>query len=222
MTDKYLQGLGEPPHFFGIMKPKPSEMTYWLYLPVLMPFESKSTRKVPVLPRNCEYLRGMINFCVKDARLLLQSTLEDKYVYLTAKTMWVEPGSPGNRPGWHVDGFGSNGDLNYIWADKNPTEFAEQKFYRVSTDDKRSMKDMTDRVKPENIAIYPNRSLLRLNERVVHRVGPVVETGVRTFIKITVSDHQFRNAGNSHNHAFDYDWSMKPRGKERNLDHVHG
>lgn len=37
------------------------------------------------------------------------------YIYMTVKTRYVTPDRPGNRPGWHADGYASNGDLNYVW-----------------------------------------------------------------------------------------------------------
>ncbi|MBZ5864318.1 hypothetical protein LAG72_24625, partial [Escherichia coli] len=50
------------------------------------------------------------------------SRWQDSFVYLSVKILHVTPDAPGNRPGWHSDGFLTN-DLNYIWADRNPTEF---------------------------------------------------------------------------------------------------
>jgi hypothetical protein len=146
----------------------------------------------------------------------------EAYIYVTAKTLFVTKQSPGNRPGWHADGFGSNGDLNYIWCDKNPTEFAVQDDFNISDDDKQSMVDMDQQSRSECIRTYPNQNLLRLDEGVIHRVGPVVEEGVRKFVKITISRHQFVNEGNSRNYLLPetLDWSRSSRSMERNLDHA--
>jgi hypothetical protein len=51
---------------------------------------------------------------------------------------------------------------------------------------------------------------------VIHRVATVVEPGMRTFVKITVSDRRFNLIGNTHNYELDYDWEMHPRQVERN------
>lgn len=214
---RYLEDLGAAPVDLGIVDLDPSEMMFWLYLPIIMPGPMETTYSIPT---NLGFAQHLISECFHDASDLLGSReFTSNYIYITAKTMWVEPGQPGNRPGWHVDGFGSNGDLNYIWADMNPTEFAVQDFAGVRDDDDQSMRDMTSQIIPDQIKTYPNKTLLRLDEKVVHRVSPDPRAGVRTFIKITVSKHQFRNKGNSHNCAFEYDWALKPRGIERNLDH---
>ncbi len=139
-------------------------------------------------------------------------------VYITAKTLWVENGFSGNRPGWHVDGFGSNGDLNYIWYNENPTEFAVQNFKNISDNDEQSMLDMALQIDYKNIVTYPREHILRLDEGVVHRVNHDVKKCVRTFIKISVSKHQFNLAGNSHNYMIPYKWDMIEREEKRNMD----
>ena len=210
-----LEGLGEAPVDLGLFDLKPVEHMLFLYLPIWMPDE-----QVCHIPRNLHFIDPIISAMGKDAMTVLgDDFLLTHHVYVTAKTQWVSSTSPGNRPGWHVDGFGSNGDLNYIWADMNPTQFAIQHFLGVSDDDTQSMVDMTAQIKNPFVETYPDKTLLRLNECVVHRVNPQGEAGVRTFIKVTVSKHQFRNQWNSHNHAFDYSWEMNPRTLERNLDH---
>jgi hypothetical protein len=134
------------------------------------------------------------------------------------KTMFVQPGQPGNREGWHADGFGSGGDINYIWCDKNPTEFAIGEFGEISTDDQISMQQMAENADRSFITTYPVNTLLRLDEAVVHRVSEFVEPGVRRFVKITISRHIFNNEGNSRNYALEYNWMMIPRDTSRNLD----
>jgi hypothetical protein len=81
------------------------------------------------------------------------------------------------------------------------------------------MLDMTEQAFDAEIITYPDNTLLRLNEGVIHRVNPIAKAGIRRFVKITFSEHQFKNEGNSHNYLFDYDWSLSPRGMDRNLDH---
>lgn len=201
---------GSAPVDLGLHEPVQPEMMFYLYLPIKLP--GGNIR----IPKRLDPYSEMVQFALVDHEQTRSDS--DLYVYLTAKTMFVQPGQPGNREGWHADGFGSNGDINYIWCDKNPTEFAVQDFGEISTDDRLSMRQMSERVRPESIVTYPVNTLLRLDESVVHRVSENVDQGVRRFIKITVSRHQFNNEGNSHNHLLNYNWEMIPRGMERNLD----
>ena len=197
---------GAPPRRIGDFDIDLREFCFYLYMPIQIGMESGirlPARLKPILP-------------------LIKATLDEprqNFVYLTVKRMPVHSGSPGNRPGWHIDGFGSNGDVNYIWSDMNPTEFAEQQFIEIPTDDVQSMVEIEKQVREDRICTYPSGSLLRLDEGVVHRVNPKVQPGIRTFVKITFSNHQFVGEGNSHNYLFDYEWAARPRGVERNLDH---
>ena len=207
-----MRSYGKGPVLLGQYEIKCNEFMCYVSLPVKMP------QKFGIfLPENLEFIRPVI--C--DVSVCHQSTSIDwrkTYIYLTVKSLWVTPESPGNRPGWHVDGYGSDGDLNFIWCDKNPTEFAIQDDLNIPDDDVGSMIAMSKQVRPESIVTYPVRTLIMLDEDVVHRVGPVVETGRRTFVKITLSEHKFNLEGNSHNYLFDYDWSMQPRSNGRNID----
>jgi len=211
MAGKYVK-CGSPPKLLGARFCPLPEMMFYLYLPVKLPGMSSV-----VLPRNLETLGDML-------ALIEEDCLDDwlyKYVYVTAKRMFVGPGNPGNRPGWHIDGFMSNGDINYIWSDMNPTQFAVQPFMNIPYDDQESMEEIERQVNPEDIQTYTDGDLLRLDEEVVHRVNPEPEPGDRSFVKITVSDHQFASKGNSYNYLLPpYNWKMKKRELERNLDHA--
>jgi hypothetical protein len=201
---------GNAPLELGNFSPDQPEMMFYLYLPLKLPMGRLH------VPKRLKPYEGMLSRAMLD--YASSKDLVEAYVYITAKTMYVQPGQPGNREGWHADGFGSHGDINYIWCDKNPTEFAVQDFGEISTDDKLSMIQMAERVRPESIMTFPAFMLLRLDESVVHRVSEHVEPGVRRFIKITISRHRFNNEGNSHNYLLNYSWPMIPRQLERNLD----
>ena len=204
---------GKPPLDLGQYHPDVGEMMFYLYLPINIPSQE------PAIPERLEIYRKIIARAATDY-LTIEGANDDAHAYITAKTMFVEPGSPGNRPGWHCDGFGSNGDINYIWSDMNPTEFAIGDHFKITDDDSLSMKQMEEQARDAVIKTYPSCTLLRLDEGVIHRVGESVVKGVRSFLKITFSEHQFRNKGNSINYLLDYNWNMKPRGLERNLDHA--
>lgn len=206
-----LLKYGKAPKIMGAYDLDVGEQMLYLYLPIHLPGEDFK------IPERAKIFRPLIGAAIADCPVPWK-----KYFYLTCKTLWVQKGSPGNREGVHIDGWGSNGDLNYVWSDMNPTQFAVQKFKNISTDDKQSMIDMEAQLDESMIMTYPDRTLLRLNEEVVHRVNPNPEAGFRTFCKITVSDHQFRLKGNSHNHLLDYDWSLNDRGLDRNIDNGDG
>lgn len=208
---------GNAPADLGEIALDPQEMLVYLYLPIMMPKAVEGAHNQGLrIPDQLRFLAPLINATIEDAARSLD--LEEHYVYLTAKTLWVEGNFSGNRPGWHADGYGSNGDLNYIWANMNPTEFAVQKFEGIPDDDFQSMVAMEEQIDPQQIKTYPDCHLLRLDESVVHRVNPDIKPGMRTFIKISISKHRFNLKMNSHNYLFDYKWQMHDRGDVRNLD----
>jgi len=209
---------GRAPKDLGVIDLDPQEMMCYLYLPIKMA-DSYAVR----VPRRLGYLNnyvdGLLNKVLWDASDHFNSELLDEYyIYLTAKTLYVEGNFSGNRPGWHADGYGSDGDLNYIWANMNPTEFAIQDFVDIPDDDAGSMAEMERQVDPTKIVTYPDCTLLRLDESVIHRVSPNIQAGMRTFIKISVSKHRYNLKGNSHNYLFDYNWDMADRQAQRNMD----
>jgi hypothetical protein len=185
-------------------------MMAWLYCPIKLPGAVDGE-----LPANLVQFRPIIKAVYEDCD---KTRWFNSYVYLTAKRLWVTPESPGNREGWHADGYGTN-DLNYIWADKSPTLFFEPDGLLAYPDDHRkSMEMMTAdaEASPEFIRTYPNSTLLRLDETVIHNVAPCEAAGWRTFVKVSVSDQRYLLEGNSINHELAPDWKYVAREAERN------
>ena len=211
--------LNPPKYGFSLM--------HYQYLPILM---LDSEYKGFKLPENLIEFKVLIDKVTEDLIEHTGSTITDKtfpykYMYLTVKRSWVEPGNPGNRPGWHADGFGSSsadpngiGDLNYIWSDMNPTEFAVQEFVNVPTGDFEMLESIERQVIPEMITSLPDNTLARLDEEVIHRVGLNVNPGVRTFFKLSASNHKFNLIGNTYNFDLPHDWEMYSRATHRNVD----
>jgi hypothetical protein len=139
----------------------------------------------------------------------------NRYVYISAKRLLTSPTCQWNRPGWHIDGYGTD-DVNFIWSDAFPTEFCVNQTFMLDDDHIQSMLQMTAQADRRNIKRYSNGSLLRLDNTIVHRVAEVNSTGMRTFVKISVSRNKYNLIGNAHNHLLDYDWEMVPRGMYRN------
>lgn len=177
----------------------PPELMFVQYMPIRMP--GTDVR----IPQNLRFLKPLVD---------MVGYYEDEYVYVTAKHFYVTPGNPGNRPGWHIDGFGTN-DINLIWYDSMPTEFCVQDF-DLREDHEGAMEDMEAQVKPENIKTYPVGSLLCLDHSMVHRTTECTKGHYRTFVKISLSKDKYNLQGNAHNYLFDYSWTMVERGETRN------
>ena len=181
------------------------ELTYTLYMPVRLAGQSQVA-----IPRHLDGYGALVN-----AALDYEGVAGDgRFVYLTVKRLWVEPGCVGGRPGWHTDGFGTT-DVNYIWADADPTEFCVQPF-ELSDDHEISMRQMEEQARPENYRTYGEINLLRLDCRHVHRCPVNPSAGYRTFARVSFSDDRYDMIGNAHNYGLDYNWIMYPRGSVRN------
>lgn len=141
--------------------------------------------------------------------------LIDSYIYLTAKRQFQSKSKLFNRPGYHSDGFLTD-DINYIWSDKNPTIFNSTKF-NLTLDDELSLIEMEEQALPENEVVYSDNTLLRLNQFNIHKVDENIESGFRTFVKISFSQDKYDLEGNSHNYLLDYNWQMNPRKETRNV-----
>jgi hypothetical protein len=196
---------GTPPVDLGLVELSPKEMMFWMYCPIKLPGQLEPT--YPDNLRQFDELAFQSYFDCKDRWM-------DSYVYLTAKTLWVSKDNPGNRPGWHSDGFMTE-DLNYIWSDCNGTEFWQPAELIEFTQDHHASLVEMEVASSGPIATYPDKHLLRLDEAVIHRVSANLTPGMRTFVKVSISESRYDLEGNSVNHAFPA-WSYVPRGAERN------
>lgn len=193
---------GAPPQVIGSFDFDWTEYMHYLYLPVQMPGHEGIR-----IPPNLEFVRTVVE------RIVVNEG-HDSYVYVTARRGYATPGNPLNRPGWHADGFGTR-DVNYIWHDGGATMFAEHAFGDISSDHVVSMRQFAERARVTYR--YADRTLLRLDPFVVHAAPDIAPPGgERAFVKISLSDSCYNLLGNSHNHAFDYDWKMWSREEIRN------
>lgn len=210
--------VGNLPVDLGLVDINPTEMMFWLYCPIKLP-GSHSVK----LPSNLTQFDEITESVYYDVKVNERWSNEfdnrwyDSYVYLTAKTLYVAGGYIGNRPGWHCDGFGTN-DLNYIWYSSAPTDFFSSGIFgiNVSDDCDESMRDMECASQFHKHVQYPCKHLLKLDPTVIHRPPVKFEPGMRTFVKVSVSDHKYNLEGNSINHALNLDVDFQPRGVERN------
>jgi hypothetical protein len=203
---------GNAPVVLDTIDLNPVEMMFWMYCPIKFP------GGLVEFPENLAHLYAIVDHAMADYREQWGGEARNKqYIYLTAKTLWVTKDAPGNRPGWHSDGFMSP-DINYIWSDTNPTLFWQPKTLVAFTQDHgKSLAEM-DTVEADTIHhfTYPDKTLLRLDESVIHRVGTYNNPGLRTFVKVSFSTDKYDLEGNSHNYGLDYDWPMRKRGEVRN------
>lgn len=202
---------GNLPRDLGLVNLSPDEMMAWLYCPIKRPGAI-----IVTIPENLTQYMPIINAVVSD---IDPDTWTDSYVYITAKTLFVSPENPGNRPGWHSDGFLTD-DLNYIWADANPTVFWYPETGKASfaADHQLSIPEMDGLCEHDTAGhvTYPLKHLLKLDQTVLHKVAPVTTPGMRTFVKVSVSKHVYALKGNSINHRLKLRAAYGTRAVERN------
>ena len=202
---------GELPKELGIFDIKCTEMMFYQYLPLKMPNEMW-----PIYEPRLKCFDKLISIiCVDYISEFGLLNYANSYMYLTAKYLYQTPNCSFNRMGWHSDGFLTD-DINYIWCDKDPTIFNKTDF-KLTLDDQISLLEMDQQAVKSNDMVYKNNQLLRLNQFNIHKVAPVINGGMRAFLKISFSKDKYDLIGNSHNYLLDYDWEMKPRKEERNI-----
>ena len=226
--------------------PEWQEFMHYLYLPIRMPgmVDDPETEDCYALPDRLAFLdlerdaedgftASVFARVMEDVRTGVSDGrwehLSDPYVYVTARRGYATPGNPLNRPGWHCDDFMGR-DLNYIWSDAYPTRILRSdKPLPIPADDEVSMAVMqgcADRANGPGrtpisglpwIEDAPAGHLLRLTPYVIHDTPEIpAPGGMRSFFKISVSEHRYNLVGNSHNHLLDYDWPMHDRAVVRN------
>lgn len=202
---------GELPKLLGIFEVECNEMMFYQYLPIKM---IKQTHPIYEERLRCfDKLIGAI--CCDYIGEFGLDNYVNSYVYLTAKHLYQMPDCSFNRTGWHSDGFLTD-DINYIWCDKYPTIFNNTEF-NLTLNDFLSMEEMEKQAKPLCNVTYGENRLLRLNQYNIHKVAPITEVGMRTFLKLSFSKDKYDLIGNSHNYLIDYNWEMKNRKEHRNI-----
>ncbi len=202
MTEFTPAIYGAAPKDLGLIELDTSEMMFWLYAPIKVPGMWMETP--PKQLEKYDRLLDEVRFDVIDT--YGEKRWTDSYVYLSVKILHVTPDAPGNRPGWHSDGFLTD-DLNYIWADRNPTEFLvtkDRELLSFVADHTASIAQMNwvsaVQLAGERREHAKVNHLYRLDQTVIHRVSLNVESGKRAFIKVSVSDKPYVQLGNSINH----------------------
>lgn len=205
MSDTRVELYGLNPINCGVVDLDVTEFMYWLYCPIKAPwggfhFPDQLKQFKPLVERALHYV------------------YQTDYVYITAKRLYVTPENRGNRPGWHSDGFMTN-DLNFVWSDANPTLFWEpEQLVHIEQDHTKSLLQMEQLAEADKLhwTTYPSKSLLCLDQYVIHRVADFEEAGMRTFVKISVSPNKYDLEGNSKNEPITKEWKYVKRNVDRN------
>lgn len=205
----FLETYGGVPKDLGYVNIVPSEMVFSMYLPVKLPNGNFN------LPKNLLCYKPLLNKVRQYEKIHgIGHSIDNNYIYLTVKHIWVTPDNPGNRPGWHSDGYGTD-DINYIWYDKFPTLFSIGEF-RLPKDCGDSLKLMDRGARRYPMMTFPDGHLLRLTQDNIHRSPDIPYGTMRTFVKISISDDKYNLKGNAHNYNLNYDWDMYDREEVRN------
>lgn len=204
---------GAAPTSLGVVDLDFVEYMHSMYLPIVIS-RAEGGMDEPAIPPHLSFARDMIDRVIHEEWNVRENVTD--YVYVTARRGFATPGNPLNRPGWHSDGFGTN-DVNYVWTDRFPTLFAMQEFHDISDDHVLSAQQFTEQIDESGIYTYPDRTLLRLDPRVIHAAPEIpAPGGERSFFKISFSDDRYNLRGNAHNHLLHYDWPMLDRQALRN------
>jgi hypothetical protein len=202
---------GDLPKALGSFRVECGEMMFYQYLPIKMPNETQ-----PIYEPRLKCFDKLIGaICCDFIGEFGMDKYFNSYIYLTAKHLYQMPNCSFNRTGWHSDGFLTD-DINYIWCDKFPTIF-NKTLFDLTLHDVISMGEMEEQALPINDVSYPENKLLRLNQFNIHKVAPITNSGMRTFLKVSFSGDKYDLVGNSHNYLIDYKWDMKQRKDERNI-----
>jgi len=196
---------GGKPEVIGTFDIDCQEMMFYMYLPIKMIDNPQF-----YIPEQLKAFQPLIDAVIEYE----MNHIGNKYIYITAKHIYVTPDNLGNRAGYHSDGFLTD-DVNYIWTNKHPTIFCVQDF-DISDNCELSMCQMNYQADKENEITYPVNTLLKLDQGIIHRTPTITEGGMRTFVKISISSEKYNLIGNSHNYLIDYNWFMYDRNKVRN------
>lgn len=199
------------PKNIWLFQVKTNEMFYYQYLPIKMKWDTFIS-----IEKRLECFEDIIDQIIMDYQKEFGIKIfQEKYVYLTAKRMYISPWKTFNRWWWHSDWFWTD-DINYIWSDCNSTIFNNSEF-NLSKNHIDSMVEMVEQAKVENSFTFPDSTLLRLDQYSIHRVSDTEKLKLRNFLKISFSDDKYDLEWNSHNYELNYNWKMRKRNIERNI-----
>jgi len=208
---KNKERYGQLPKVIDVIKCEPTEMMFYQDMPIKLVGETECKVEKRIMPFY-EVIATAVNDYIETFGL---TDYRKRYVYVSVKNLFQPKGKSYNRDGWHCDGFMSS-DVTYIWSDTQPTIF-NNGIFNLSQDHSLSIKEMEQQALEENNMSYIDNTLVRMNQYNVHKVGEVVNDGMRAFVKVSFSYDKYDLIGNAKNYELDYNWQMKPRSVNRNV-----
>lgn len=187
---------------------------------VYMPIKDKGEMR-PRLPENLRWTWPAIDATLAHLWGPRCPDLIDWYVYLTVKRSWVDAGTAGNREGWHIDGYGSNGDKNFIWCDTVPAEYMKAIGVALPADHAECLEYLEQAAatcifKGDPLPPLQTNTLYDLGST-IHRCGIAKVSGMRTFLKVSVSRDKYDLKGNARNPLLpSTHWPLRDRQGTRN------
>lgn len=181
---------GTVPEALGKVDVENNESMLYLYLPIKLAGQSEVS-----LPKNLKKFQPIVD-AVRGSMGIYYWV--NRNVYITVKAMYVDGTNTAQRPGWHSDGFMTD-DLNFLWYDSEPTDFYCGGLLRLTQDHEQSLVEMAE-IGEDDVVNYPEKTLLLLDEFVIHRPKPEMKHGFRTFVKVSISEHIYALEGNSVNY----------------------
>ena len=152
------------------------------------------------IPENLEFLVNQVLSTIYEASDHIYKNDWDYNCYLSIKHEYVNPGSLGNRPGWHIDGFKSD-QHNFIWFDALPTKIALGTF-DLTNDHDISLVEMEEQAKTKTKLVLESKHLYEMSHELVHSPcrNDTDEPILRTFIKVTFTKETFNCMNNAWNY----------------------
>lgn len=204
---------GVRPDALGAVHVECKEFLVYQYMPIKLAGEGRET---VTLEKRLEFASPVVWASLNNYRCMFgEEEFKQRYVYLTAKHLWQQPGASFNRPGYHTDGFGTD-DVTYVWSNHTPTIFNVGVF-DLPHDDDDALVEMERQARSQNEIDYGNNMLIRLDQYCVHRACMALSPAPRTFLKLSISRDRYDLEGNSRNYDLDYDWPTRPRSESRNV-----
>jgi hypothetical protein len=152
------------------------------------------------IPEELEWCRPFIEACDRKQE---EIGIRQPFVYLTVRNGIVDSQTD---DAWHVDGFSQTithlPEQNYVWCDKEPTEYVEQAFN--FPDDFSGLKHnihrfFHNRIDSECVKVMEEKTAYGLDPYIVHRRPPVTQGIQRCFIRLSYTPIEIEDINNTFN-----------------------
>lgn len=172
------------------------------------PIKISGSREV-VLPSELAALRPLIRHVCELEAHAAPEMFENFWCHVSFERTEVTPGLTQRVPGWHVDGFQGvrvprhRIEHSYLWSDGQPTQYCLQPFYLSHLDPGRHnvFAEMQAQAREVNaVAGFPEHVYL-VDPYLVHRSPTLVQGGWRSFARVTFTQTELEDPGNTRNES---------------------